>query len=683
MSVFSDLKPRNTVSRNGFDLSRRCVFSSKAGTIKPVFVQPTLPNSRYRINVNQLMRTQPLQTAAYSGASINYDFVFVPLNHLYSSFNQFIGQRQNKNLVYQPSNTRVPRFDLGSFLGYILPLAIYEYLCSSFGSVDEFYAEVNRQKPGFYHNSNIPSPFIDTLPHDPNQGLYLDIVSQLDMFGYGNFLPLVKTWASAFISYEGYTDLGDLVSFITSNYDASKSLRYQRYVNIIEIIIDDVNGSSDVGGKNFNYFIPSGIYPNLWPALAYNKAFYEYYRSSYYDLDFEAAEYFRQSNESGRISYDYVQLFNFDDWNDNFVESCDEFECRRLCAIFCSKNHLYKRDLFTGVLPSTQFGDVEVMVDNRDWMKLIVSNNGDRSSNLVVTSNTSSVSISGATSNYPRSDFRFDPALAISVLESRRADAMQRFKERMMRAGDKTKDIFKAHGWNEPKSESSFEPVFLGSFDGRLDLNVVAATTSVADGQDLGQLASNGTAVVNGSEIDFNCSDFGVIIGLCYILKDAEYDSYGLERHLQLTEPFDYPYPELQNISLGPIVRGEMINYGDGQADEAKFNHVLGYLPRFMEYKTALDKVHGEFYSANPFVDHDFPTRNLFDVVRGVFSDWVSPRQHYTDMTSKQFLYMSNSVFDNIFYQSANQLQETDQFLFNAYFKCTAIEPLSVIGLPI
>ena len=91
--VFANLKPKNTVDRNGFDLSRRSVFSAKCGQILPVFCQATIPDSEYKIDVKQLLRTQPLQTAAFTGFSINYDFFFVPNNYGYTSFNEFISFR--------------------------------------------------------------------------------------------------------------------------------------------------------------------------------------------------------------------------------------------------------------------------------------------------------------------------------------------------------------------------------------------------------------------------------------------------------------------------------------------------------------------------------------------------------------------------------------------------------------
>lgn len=281
MSVFSDLKPRNRASRNAFDLSRRSVFSTKAGQILPVFVQPTLPSSHYRLDMQQLLRTQPLQTAAFTGFSINYDFVFVPLNHLYSSFNQFIAQRENKNLANQPSYQSVPTFNLSNFLLDLLPYAVYDYYmaqvpyASWIGELQD-----NRLEYSSLHNSTCV-----------NFSSALEIIRNLDLLGYGNFLPLVKECAVYFNKY--------LVShgFVTNYF-------YENYSYFLDNMNDWCMGVSSFSqflhdlGVTFIEFLndaPSdySFYPrayvsdlkspSLWPVLAYNKCFYEFYRNTYYD----------------------------------------------------------------------------------------------------------------------------------------------------------------------------------------------------------------------------------------------------------------------------------------------------------------------------------------------------------------------------------------------------------------
>lgn len=697
MGVFSDFKPKNNAARNGFDLSRYSSFTAKCGSILPVFNQLTLQGGDYHIDVKQLLRTQPLNTAAFAGFTVNYDVVFTPLNHLYSSFNQFISQRENKNSSLQPANTLVPTFDLRGFILFTLRYAVWDYMAS-------FYSE-NEWKHLSQDSEKIPY-FIYRSEHDRSQSVCLDVIRNLDLFGYGNLLPMVKYtyeclkvyWSYSFSASipEGHSvdDLIGLQYCISQEFDLqSNDFSFEKWFDCLSDAHVYVNSNIDFQELLLQY---SDLKPTLWPVLAYNKSFHEFYRNVYYDTIYRF-EYWDDVSEFDYVTDEipYVNLFNFDDWSSSYnTINVDDSKYMRLLCMFAVKPHLYKRDLFTGILPSTQFGDVSVMIDQDIFRKLLY--HPDPSSGSL---DPGQVFVSGGSNNndvraFPTSNpvvylgksFKFDPAIAISVLESRRADAMQRFKERMLRAGDKVKDIFRAHGWSEPKSEKSWEPIFLGSFDGRLDINTVAATAESGD-FNVGQLAANGVATVNGSTINFKNTDFGLIQIFFYITKDAVYNSYGLNGQHMLTEPFDWPYPELQNISLAPINKGQLsaaIDVDDYQADN--FNDVIGYLPRFMQFKTAVDEVHGEFFSAYPLADADkrFGGANYkVSLNDGIFAHWVTARQDVNDYKDLSFLYISPSCADNIFAVNAGARQECDQFIVNSYFKCTAVEPLTVIGLPI
>lgn len=706
MSIFSDLKPTNHTDRNGFDLGRFSTFSTKAGYILPVFNQATLPDGEYSLDIKQLLRTQPLQKAAFTGFSVNYDVIWSPYNHLYSSFNQFIAQRENKNLVNQPIYTAIPSFRLGAFVTRLFCFAFYDYLLSFCTDIQD-----SNDEPA---KLNLGVSIISC--HSMTDSVALNVLRNLDMFDYGNFLPILKNAYSYLATMRFQYGQGServsksvkLDTFYSANIPVADRDKYISVYQLLEqwvglsfyqgfisdsfsdfltLMRDFLNGVSvyeDV--PMFSAVKPMGSDTpvlemlaiqkdvSLFPPLAYNKAFYEYYRNTYYDSDYTLTWVLNGGDD---FTLPYVQMFNLDD-SPNFI-TFDEVNFMRLLAIFNVKPHLYKKDMVTGVMPSTQFGDVSMMFTDNDFHKLVSNfSSSASSSNLKQTSLSTRVVTDGNNDT----SYKFDPALAISVLESRRADAMQRFKERMMRAGDKTKDIFKAHGWSEPKSELSFEPIFLGSFDGRMDINVVAATAE-SDTTELAQLGANGMCTVSGSKVHIKTSDFGVIQVLMHIEKDAVYDSYGVDIAHTLLTPFDFPYPVLQNISLAPVDRG-YLNVIDNRDD---YPDVLGYLPRAIGYKTALDKVHGEFFSSLPYEfdaeEHTYTYDKLRSFTTGAFSDWVAPREDMLSYYAKSFLYVNPSCVDTIFKMASNVRQDSDQFFVNCRFDCYAVEPLPVIGLPI
>lgn len=719
MSVFSELKPSNHANRNGFDLGRFSSFSSKAGYILPVFQQGTLPSSEYSVDVKQLLRTQPLQKAAFTGMSINYDIVWAPYNHLYSSFNQFISQRQNKHLTVQPSNQFIPQFAFGAFAKRVFSLALVDYILSFCSDMVQNGSDDASEPSLVYHN------FIAYSSHLPNESIYLGVLRQLDMFEYCNLLPVLKNlygkltqmtyigpngsrisldwtrWSdkmngqevSAYGVYRFFDEqnlacnpfVSDFENLFTKTYGFINGLKPIGSRFDVDDIFDKIGGVDD------------GAYqPNLWSVLAYNKFFSEYYRNTYYDLKFGIYR------TSGLVyQFDYVYLFNLDDYYQGMFSdgamTCDNQVFNRLLCMFAIKPHAYKKDMFTGVLPSSQFGDVELMVTDNEFHKLLGNIVNDTSHSVPAYNVVATEPDDGGTtldidsSNRHNITFingsdkwKFDPALAISVLETRRADAMQRFKERMLRAGVDAKDIFKSHGWSEPKSEAQFDPVFVGSFDGRLDINVVSSTAETQTAE-LAQLGANATAVVEGHKVKISTSDFGVLMILFHIDKEAPYDAYGMRPEHTFTEAFDYPYPELQNISLAPVP-SEFLNLYNDVNKQA----VVGFLPRAIGYKTAVDKVHGEFYSSIPYTPRvSDPREEIAGIeagsdsfVTGIFSDWVAPREDIRSFNNISFLYISPRCTDPIFKIAANSRQDTDNFVINARFDCYAVEPLPVIGLP-
>lgn len=65
---------RNKTSRNGFDLSTKRNFTSKAGELLPVLCMEILPDDNFKIDLKSFTRTQPINTAAFARMREYYDF---------------------------------------------------------------------------------------------------------------------------------------------------------------------------------------------------------------------------------------------------------------------------------------------------------------------------------------------------------------------------------------------------------------------------------------------------------------------------------------------------------------------------------------------------------------------------------------------------------------------------------
>lgn len=686
MSIFSSLQPSPSVSRNAFDLSQRHVFSAKFGPIKPVCCIDTIPGSHYEIDIQQLLRSQPLQTAAFTGFKINYDVIFTPYNFLNHNFNQMIaGRGHNVSNLYGDSST-VPTFRLSSFGCCIA-------ICAAF---ERFYNFIWNSSLTDERNNEDSSYFFLISSLAPSYSCLESALVNLDMLGYGNFTP-ISDWVyrSLLSRFESNLTYDSVLNALRNSPSAQwpqgvdSDLLSTYFAAAIEDFFDNFS-SSVVSLNMFQNFRLENIAPSVFTdilndkrefsmlrILAYNKCFESFYRSNYYTSSYK----FINRTLGGFVSYDYdlssFSSLDFDfSGNLTFVESgnvysfsYDSYSLIYVVCLLSLKSHLYKRDMFTGVLPSTQFGNVSV-VNAESSLKFITNQvTGQSGTTLVLPSGRLSSSVGN-------SSWIISPSDAFSILSLRRADALQRFRERMLRAGDDVRSVFEAHGWPMPSSQMSELPIFLGSFDGNFDINTVAATTESAD-IELGQLGANGVGTVSGKKIYFDCKDFGVIMVLFHLTKSAEYDSLGVDYANTLIEQFDFPFPEFQNISLSPV-SDEFLNVYNQP-------RILGYLPTSYGYKTAVDKVHGAFYSSfSPYIEtENIPSGYSFNL-DGVFSNFVVPKYDIVNSQSnEEFLYEDIHAIDNIFAQSADGSQDTDHFLINCYVDVKAVLPLPVIGLPV
>lgn len=643
-NLLKNLKPKAQVSKNGFDLSRKHVFSSRLGLIDtPLFVE-TVPNDYFEIDMASLHRTMTLNTAAFLRGKFRYDFFFVPYVQLWHPFNQFITQREDRHSSLQKSHNYVPVIDLGK----LLKLGIDTY---------EGDAVMVRDSSDIFG--------FDFLHH---------LVRTLDLMGYGNFYHLVDRLEN------GDTDLA---YEIAAQYE--------------------------------------GKYVNLFRAAAFQHIWYDWYRNKYFDTE----PYITLDQ-----STDYVTFFNFDDLDcrtfANSILEVEQANYTRIFGLFSARYAPWKKDLLTGSLPGQQFGAVSNVVLGGDSSislngigvldNLVTSaadgryygNYSSQSlpSNIVPTTNSSGTGLmvnrngDVYTVNHDHKLYGNVPvsvngsvsvSSSFDVLSLRKAEMLQIWKERTLRAGNMTDDNFEAHYGTSPYYDSDENVNFLGSFEAPLQINAVESTAFAGQSQDkingmVGDLAATGTAVSRGEKIKFDCRDFGVIVCCAYFVPESEYNSTMIDKANRLHEQFDFFTPEFQNIGLEPIQR---VDY-DANLQTDALNEVIGFSPRYWQYKTALDKVFGEFSKFNYRLASVSPTLQTFN---GSLIPWVSPRYERTyngqnaevdgsAVRPVASFYVDPAVYNNVFGITVDSTAKTDCFLNNVFFDIKAIRPMSELGLP-
>lgn len=602
MDLFKALKPTAHLSKNGFDLSRKHVFSSKAGQALPCLAVETVPGDHFEIDLASLSRTETFNTAAFLRGKQRYDFFFVPYTQLWHPFNQFISQRDDRHSTTQNGHIYCPVISLRTIIEFI----------HLFYSREEQFLDGTMDIMGFSRCRNL--------------------IRLLDLLGYGNFEWLLS------------------LDYDSQDWSAIKEAYADKYVNVFRL----------------------AAYQHIW---------YDYYRNKYYDVENTGGI---DTPEGETYGADYVRGFNFDDiLCNNFASSVIPWgnvgtpEFYRLRTMFDLHYIQWKKDIFTSALPSQQFGAVS-SVD-------IVGKNILSQAALLTTGSTF---VSAVNNKFTVSESQSSSSLetrqswnipsAFDVLTLRKAEALQQWKQATLRAGNMTDDSFKAHFGVEPYYSADENVNYLGSFSASLQVNAVESTSSTGQSVNgkVGDLAATGTCLVNGNKIKFDCRDYGVIMCIASFLPESEYKSNALDKANTLYEQFDFFTPEFQNIGLEAVSRSECSLY-----DIASANAVIGYSPRYHQYKTAVDKCFGEFADTSAYLDS---TTEVYSHV-GSLKAWVSPRAEHFTNDGQRYLktfYVNPSVYNNTFGVRADDKQTSDQFLNNVYFDIKAIRPMSVLGLP-
>lgn len=121
---------RNNPSRDGFDLSQKINFTAKVGELMPIWFHPVLPTDSFRLMLNNFMRTQALNQAAFARMRGYFDFYFVPFSQMWPHFETVITQ-MNSNLQIangpvisdnSPLSGKLPYFSCEQVARYIVSL---------------------------------------------------------------------------------------------------------------------------------------------------------------------------------------------------------------------------------------------------------------------------------------------------------------------------------------------------------------------------------------------------------------------------------------------------------------------------------------------------------------------------------------------------------------------------------
>ena len=410
---------------------------------------------------------------------------------------------------------------------------------------------------------------------------------------------------------------------------------------------------------------------NLFRIFAYNYIWFNEYRATQYDDGSRAFD---------GTTIDPARLFNADNIvcaTQSSAEYMDAQDIKGLISCFQMRYRTWKKDLVTGLLPSTQFGNVSSIPLDADGIYKIYNQTTEtwNESKIIRADQNNTgdygreVYANGGSGNVGDNNrFRLlkqGSQNDFSILDLRKSEAIQIWRENALRAGNRVKDNMIAH-YGVESDFRDHRPLYLGSVDAPLNIGDIDATaqTGNSGNQVLGSIAGKGLSSLSEKVFKFNAKDFGVIMVMHSLLPEAEYTDQGLDRFNTMLEPEDFFIPEHQNIGLEVVDKDTIAFSTYGRTYEG-----AGYAPRYVQYKQKLDKCFGEFAKSN-----------------GIFGPWCSPRVDAENVfvgnanfVPLSVLYVNPSIFDRNFSVALNN---SDQFLCDVFYSVDAVRPMSVTGMP-
>lgn len=356
-----------------------------------------------------------------------------------------------------------------------------------------------------------------------------------------------------------------------------------------------------------------------------------------------------------------------------------------LYSIFRVQNRAWAKDIFTSALPWQQRGPVvsvpvtgnidlpaqTVKLDKaagNPWFEPM-SGTGIGQSGPVVSSGTG-IRVSASQPYdvaYNPANTLVVPSRSISVnsgelllQELRYTMKVQEFFEKDARGGYRYSEVLLSHFGVRPQDGRLQRAEYLGGGRSPLVISQVANTSSGDAGNPQANLAGLGFSRQKTHQFNYYVPEHGWIIGYMSIMPKANYMD-GVPRQYYGLSRFDEYWPSFAHLGEQPIQNMELsilAGYTDINDNASPF----GYTPRYAEYKTRQDSVHGAF--------------------RTTLKYWHLAREFDSVPTLSEAFIDTPPNADRIFATSTDIPANTDHFLCQIYNRIKAIRPMPKWGVP-
>lgn len=278
----------------------------------------------------------------------------------------------------------------------------------------------------------------------------------------------------------------------------------------------------------------------------------------------------------------------------------------------------------------------------------------------------------------------------LTIANLRSAFALDKLYRLMSQAsdGDYKSQIKARYGFDAYAPQMRCQ--FVGSASSVIQVNPITSTADTLSttsdnafqGTPVGRIYGNGVA--QGSDtFEFDTKEHGILMGICSFVPDVDYSSYGVNIFNKKLSSSEYFQPEFDNLGKQPLDATSLYLAKVPGTGGIQSPAVLGWIPRYAEYKTHIDEVHGQLNG------------NIYRSASGepTLSSWTAPRlagfeddkasYWCKDGLSKNFFYINPALYNSIFVNQYEGFQTQDQFICEVSNNVQAVLPMSVSGEPL
>lgn len=371
---------------------------------------------------------------------------------------------------------------------------------------------------------------------------------------------------------------------------------------------------------------------NIFGFLAYQKIYSDYYRDSQWERIAPSTFNVDFMDGSGSNS---IEPYLDGDSSSDIIANYNLFDLR-----YCN----WQKDLFHGLVPHQQYGESAVV---------------------------------------QTSDVESGKPTSFTILALRQAEFLQKWKEITQSGNKDYKDQIEKH-WGVSAGDTLSEMcTYLGGISSSLDINEVV--NSNITGDNAADIAGKGTSVSNGY-INFNAgAKYGVIMCIYHCLPLLDYTADLLESAFTKVNATDYAIPEFDRVGMEAVPFAKMVNplKNEGGLNFTAFaSMIMGYAPRYIDYKTSVDSSIGGFRDTLKNWVISYGNTSICNQLSTLNGPALSGPEPSVTPMNYTFFKVNPNCLNPLFAVAVDSEISTDNFLCSSFFDVKVVRNLDTDGLP-